>query len=203
MLPSVVIGSVQTGFEMRARFAAPLSTVAGARADATPSAANSKTAVDAASASTAKAGELTAQEQRQVAQLQEIDRQVRAHEQAHLSVGADLVRGGASFTYQSGPDDKRYAVAGEVSIDVSPAATPQETIPKAAHIRATALAPADPSSQDQSVAVQAERMAGEARIELAVQQREAALSAEQGSSRFYPGGDGSNSRLGGRLNLFA
>ena len=148
-------------------------------------------------------GELTAQEQQQVAQLREIDRRVRAHEQAHLSVGADLVRGGASFTYQSGPDDKRYAVGGEVSIDASPAATPQETIVKAQHIRAAALAPADPSSQDQSVAAQAERMAGEARIELAVQQREAAISAAQGSARFYRGAEPSGSPLGRRLDLFA
>ena len=116
---------------------------------------------------------LTPEEQRQVRQLEQIDRRVRAHEQAHVAVGGDLVKGGATFTYTTGPDDKRYAVAGEVSIDTSPGRTPKETIPKAQHIRETALAPADPSPQDRSVAAKATKMEGDARREVAVlQQRE-------------------------------
>lgn len=156
---------------------------------------------DAAGAAPDKSGELTAQEQQQVAQLKQIDRQVRAHEQAHLSVGGDLVRGGASFSYQLGPDQQRYAVAGEVSIDVSAAATPQETLPKAEHIRATALAPADPSAQDQSVAAQAERMANEARMEIAALRAEAGATASGNSAAYL--GAGRSSALGGRLDLFA
>lgn len=116
--------------------------------------------------------ELTPEQQRAVDRLRQIDRQVRAHEQAHLSVGRELVRGGASFAYEVGPDKKRYAVAGEVSIDVSPGRTPEETIPKAQHIRATALAPADPSPQDYRVAGSAGQMESDARAELAVQRRE-------------------------------
>jgi SprA-related family len=121
---------------------------------------------------TSAAGSLTPEQQRQVDQLKQADQKVRAHEQAHVAIGADLVRGVASFTYQTGPDDKRYAVAGEVSIDASPGRTPQDTIPKAQHIRATALAPVDPSPQDHSVAAQASRMESEARLEVAVKQRE-------------------------------
>ncbi|MBK1679361.1 putative metalloprotease CJM1_0395 family protein [Rhodocyclus tenuis] len=115
---------------------------------------------------------MTPEQQRQVQALANIDRQVRQHEQAHLAVGRDLVRGGASYEYQQGPDGKRYAVAGEVSIDASPASTPEKTIPKAIHIRNTALAPADPSAQDQSVAASAARMEAEARQELARLARE-------------------------------
>ena len=116
---------------------------------------------------------LSSEEQRQVRQLEQIDRRVRAHEQAHVAVGGDLVKGGATFTYTTGPDDKRYAVAGEVSIDTSPGRTPKETIPKAQHIRETALAPADPSPQDRSVAAKATKMEGDARREVAIlQQRE-------------------------------
>lgn len=111
--------------------------------------------------------ELSPEEERVVTQLQETDRRVRAHERAHLAVGADLVRGGASFTYELGPDRRRYAVAGEVSIDTSPGRTPEETVPKAQHIRATALAPADPSSQDYRVAAMASRMEMAARQALA------------------------------------
>ncbi len=109
---------------------------------------------------------LTPEEQRQLENLRRIDEKVRAHEQAHLAVGRDLVRGGASYTYQTGPDNKRYAVAGEVSIDTSPGRTPEETVPKAQHIRETALAPADPSAQDRSIAAKATRMENDARAEL-------------------------------------
>ena len=194
-ITSISSAMTSAAFAARASLAAPNS------ARAADSRAAAAAAADGASRPAAKTDELTAQEQQQVLQLKQIDRQVRAHEQAHLSVGGDLVRGGASFTYQTGPDQQRYAVAGEVSIDVSPASTPQETLPKAAHIRAAALAPADPSVQDQSVAAQAERMAGEARIEIAaLRMRES--STASGNTGFYSDA-GQNSGLGGRLDLFA
>ena len=120
----------------------------------------------------ARSRELSAEQQRQVQELREIDRKVRAHEQAHIAAGGDLVRGGATYTYQVGPDDKRYAVGGEVSIDASPGKTPEETIPKAQHIRETALAPAEPSAQDRSVASAASRMEADAQLELLAKQRE-------------------------------
>ena len=120
----------------------------------------------------ARSRELSAEQQRQVQELREIDRKVRAHEQAHIAAGGDLVRGGATYTYQLGPDDKRYAVGGEVSIDASPGKTPEETIPKAQHIRETALAPAEPSAQDRSVASAASLMEADAQLELLAKQRE-------------------------------
>ena len=163
-------------------------------------------ALDSAIYASAQASELSPAEQQQVQQLKEIDRKVRAHEKAHLLVGADLVRGGPTFSYTSGPDNKLYAVAGEVSIDTRPGRTPEETIPKVEHIRATALAPADPSPADRRVAAQATRMEGEARIELIVQQREEAAKANQGNSRFYriiEQGKGINAEVGGRLDLIA
>ena len=43
------------------------------------------------------------------------DREVRAHEQAHASVGGQYA-GAASFTYQRGPNGVSYAVGGEVPI---------------------------------------------------------------------------------------
>lgn len=111
-------------------------------------------------------GGLSPEEQRQVEALKQIDRKVRAHEQAHMAAGAGLVRG-SSFSYQAGPDNRRYAVAGEVSIDTSPGRTPEETIVKARQIRAAALAPADPSTQDRRVAAAASQMEMQARQELA------------------------------------
>lgn len=102
-----------------------------------------------------------------VSELKARDRVVRAHEMAHMAAGAGIVTRGASFTYETGPDGQRYAVGGEVGINTSPGRTPEETLAKADKIRAAALAPADPSSQDLRVAAEAAQMAVEARQELA------------------------------------
>lgn len=111
-------------------------------------------------------GELSAEEKEQVAELQARDREVRAHEQAHAAV-AGALGGAPSYEFATGPDGKRYAVGGEVSIKVGKGRTPEETLQKAAQIRAAALAPAEPSGQDQSVAARAQALATEARAELA------------------------------------
>lgn len=63
-------------------------------------------------------------------------------------------------------------MAGEVSIDTSPGRTPTETLARAERIQAAALAPADPSPQDRSVAAQAAQMAAQARQELAAAEQE-------------------------------
>ena len=149
--------------------------------------------------------ELTAEEQRQVSELQTADRRVRAHEQAHVGVGGDLVRGGATFTYATGPDDKRYAVAEEVSIDISPGRTPEETIPKAQHIRETALAPADPSPQDRSVAAAATQMEGKARGELAAQRQSETQGriSREGAGLYLGVETNGRPSLGGGLSVFA
>lgn len=114
------------------------------------------------------ANALSVEEQRQVDLLQVTDRKVRAHELAHMAAGAGLTSA-ASFTYQLGPDNQRYAVAGEVSIDISSGGNPEQTIAKALQIRAAALAPADPSSQDRTVAALASKMESSARLELTTQ----------------------------------
>jgi hypothetical protein len=114
--------------------------------------------------------ELSESERQQVGALQERDREVRAHEMAHVAAGAGLVTRGASYTYQTGPDGQRYAIGGEVGIDTSPGRTPAESLAKAERVRAAALAPAEPSAQDRQVAAQAARMASEARMAMARQE---------------------------------
>lgn len=116
-------------------------------------------------------------EARLLAQLKSRDREVRAHEAAHQAAAGGLVQGAPSYTFQSGPDGRRYAIGGEVSIDISPGSTPEETLVKARQIRAAALAPAEPSSQDFQVAAKAAAMAQEARIEISTRQA-ASYSAE-------------------------
>jgi len=109
--------------------------------------------------------QLTPEQQQEVQKLKQTDQKVRAHEAAHMAVGAGLTSG-ASFQFVRGPDGKQYAVAGEVKIDVSSGQTPQQTMDKAKQIQAAALAPADPSSQDRAVAAQAAQMAAQAQTEL-------------------------------------
>ncbi len=108
-----------------------------------------------------------------VAELKQRDQEVRAHEQAHMAAGGAHVRGGASFTYQKGPDGQRYAVGGEVSIDTSEVAgDPRATMAKAQMVMRAALAPANPSGQDMSVAASAAQTIAKARIEMAREAQE-------------------------------
>jgi hypothetical protein len=96
--------------------------------------------------------DLDQNEKSQLAKLEQRDTEVRAHEAAHIAAGGGVVKGGASFTYQKGPDNRLYAIGGEVPIDISEGKTPQETIQKMRIVKAAALAPANPSPQDYSVA---------------------------------------------------
>ncbi len=130
---------------------------------------SSQTAQSAQKQQTTNTGEkaLTEEEQKQVEELKARDTEVRAHEQAHIAAGGSYVRGGARYDYQTGPDGKKYAVGGEVSIDTSAVeGDPQATINKAQVILKAALAPAEPSGQDKAVASQARQMMASARKEL-------------------------------------
>jgi hypothetical protein len=91
------------------------------------------------------------------------------HEQAHSAVGGQYA-GAPSYEYESGPDGKRYAVGGEVSMDVSAEKTPADTIRKMQQVKAAALAPAEPSGQDYKVAADATQKEQSARSELAKEQ---------------------------------
>ena len=108
---------------------------------------------------------LSTEEKQIVSELQARDSEVRAHEAAHQSGGAST--GAASYTYQKGPDGKMYAIGGEVPISIKSGSTPQETIANAQAVIASALAPADPSGQDQAVAASAMMMITKAQQQLA------------------------------------
>lgn len=116
--------------------------------------------------------ELSDAEEREIKALKEIDARVKAHEQAHIAAGGNLVRGGASFSYKRGPDGRDYAVAGEVKIDASPDPNnPEATIRKMQQVRRAALAPVDPSPQDRKVAMEATLIENQANMELAQQRK--------------------------------
>ncbi len=105
------------------------------------------------------------EEQQEVRKLAARDREVRTHEAAHAAVGGQYA-GSPSYSFETGPDGRRYAVGGEVPFDMSP--VPGDSIAtaqKAETIRRAALAPASPSSQDRMVAAKASRLAAKARLE--------------------------------------
>lgn len=168
----------------------------------------SATTQGASRAQSARSGtgsELSDEQKKQVEKLQKRDREVRAHEQAHVAAGGNLIRGGVNFKYETGPDGRRYAVGGDVSIDVSPARTPQETVRKAEQIRSAAMAPSDPSAQDYSVAAQAGRLAAKAQAEMAqatqqAQAKSAGISsASAGAVKAYKAAEEAFSAIVGSL----
>ncbi len=122
--------------------------------------------------------------QLQIRKLASRDREVRAHESAHAAVGGQFT-GPPQFTFQKGPDGVLYAVAGEVSINTSEVSNdPEATLARLETVIRAALAPAEPSSQDVSVASGAAASAAQIRSELALSKRTdiSASAADKSSS---------------------
>jgi len=114
-----------------------------------------------------QAADSDASEQDLVTRLEARNRDVVAHEAAHMAAGGAYIKGAASYTYQIGPDGKPYAIGGEVSIDMSPVpGNPRATIAKMMAIRAAASSPADPSGQDMAVAAAASQIEAQAVAQL-------------------------------------
>ncbi len=114
------------------------------------------------------AQELSPWEKRKLDELKATDAAVREHERAHSAAAAQYARGGAHYQYEFGSDGNRYAVHGEVQIDASEIPdNPGRNIQKMQAVKRAALAPRDPSAQDQRVAAQAARAEMEARAEQA------------------------------------
>ncbi len=121
---------------------------------------------------------LDQEELKQLQQMKTRDTEVRTHEQAHLSAAGQYARGGATFTYQKGPDGSSYAVGGEVGIDIAEDNTPEATIAKMRVIKRAALAPATPSAADKQIAAQANTKEALARQELLQSEQESLLKGE-------------------------
>lgn len=118
------------------------------------------------------------QVQQVINQLKARDTEVRAHEQAHMA-SAGRYATGMSFVYQAGPDGRQYAVGGEVGIDTSTiSGNPEANLQKAIVIQRAALAPAEPSAQDQRVARAASQVMAQARVEMAAQAVESESDTE-------------------------
>jgi hypothetical protein len=100
-----------------------------------------------------------------------------------MAAGGRYITGGATYSYQRGPDGAEYAVGGEVGIDTSPVpGHPEETVQKMRIVRAAALAPSEPSGADLAVAAAAAQTEAEALSELAQANAAAASSAASASN---------------------
>ncbi|MFP4547449.1 MAG: putative metalloprotease CJM1_0395 family protein [Fidelibacterota bacterium] len=121
--------------------------------------------------------ELSDEEKKIIQELKARDREVRIHEQQHQAAAGQYARG-MSFEYQVGPDNKRYAVGGQVNLDTSEIpGEPEKTIEKMKQIKRAALAPAQPSAKDRQVAAESDREIMEQQAEIAKQKREKAIEA--------------------------
>ena len=121
-------------------------------------------------------------QQKEIEAYKARDQEVRTHERAHQSAGGQYASA-PSYTMSRGPDGKRYATGGEVQIDISPVSgDPAATVQKMQQVRSAALAPAEPSSQDMSVAAKASRLESQARAELAASNTSGDTSSDHASS---------------------
>ena len=124
---------------------------------------------------------LSEDEKREVEDLKRRDREVRAHEQAHVA-GLGAEGGRANYTYTTGPDGKKYATDGEVPVQISEVPDdPQATLERAQRIANAALAPANPSSADRAAAAKARALAADAREQLAEERKEGIDEADPAS----------------------
>lgn len=143
------------------------------------------------SGSSANPSGLDDQQLQELQQLKARDREVRAHEAAHQTVGGRYA-GAVSYTFQRGPDGNQYAIGGEVSIDISPVqGDPQATIEKMRIVKAAAMAPSQPSAQDRAVAAQATQLMLQAQAELAAQPRDSDNPADSAEAADQPSADSS------------
>lgn len=96
--------------------------------------------------------DLTPAEQEQVRLLEEVDGEVRAHENAHQAA-AGAYASAPVFEYEIGPDGKKYAVAGKVRVSMPSTSDPELAAEYAKRLYAAAVAPAGGlSAQDIAVA---------------------------------------------------
>lgn len=114
---------------------------------------------------------LNEEEKQQVEELKRRDREVKAHEQAHIAAAAGLA-GAPSYDYQAGPDGKRYAIGGSVNLRSGGSSEPEQALRDAETIKRAATAPADPSSTDRAVAAKASADINRLKAEKVAKQRE-------------------------------
>lgn len=176
--PSITLGSALAAVGISAATPGQLTTLRNTLEQTAATKANA-TGTQGSKEKTPGEQALSPAERRRIAELERIDAEVRAHEQAHITLGRGLITSGPSYTYTYGPDGKQYAVAGEVGIDTAPEREPQANIDKGQRIQDAALAPADPSPQDHSVAATGRRLEEQGRNALRAERQSQAATSDE------------------------
>lgn len=134
-----------------------------------------------------------------VRELSARDREVRAHEQAHVAAAGQYATSGPHYNYQTGPDGRRYAIGGEVGIDTAVVPDdPQATLVKMQVVQRAALAPAEPSAQDMRVAADASQKAARARMDIMRDHLEARAQPSEAHSQASGDSEAIDAREGER-----
>lgn len=116
---------------------------------------------------------------------------------AHASVGGAYA-GSPSYTYETGPDGRRYAVGGEVQIDTSEIpGDANASIAKMQQVVRAALAPAQPSGQDRAVAARAQAKIARLQTEATAEKLEAPQTDEASPQQMKRAGDAYRSAASG------
>jgi SprA-related family. len=90
------------------------------------------------------------------------DARVRNHEAAHLMAAGGQAHGLPTYTYQTGPDGRNYAIGGAVSISMLKTGDAEHDARQAHTAYRAAMATGEPSAQDMQTAMQARLQASEA-----------------------------------------
>jgi len=120
-----------------------------------------------------KTKELSREEQQAIRDLQVRDRQVRAHEQAHVAASGRIAVSAPQYEFETGPDDRQYAVGGRVNYTMPAARCPEDKLLLAQQLKRMAMAPADPSPKDRATAAKASGKEARARQEMREEEAEA------------------------------
>jgi len=118
-----------------------------------------------------------------IEELKKAEREVLSHEAAHVAAGGRFV-GSPKYTREKGPDGKSYITGGEVPITVPPSDNPEEMARNMRQVKAAALAPINPSSQDINVAAAAANAQAQAEAELAVHKAEWGMEPQPARNNF-------------------
>jgi hypothetical protein len=101
-------------------------------------------------------------DEKMLRELQQRDAQVRSHESAHV-----MAAGGQAsmptYSYQTGPDGRRYAIGGSVDISMISSGDSEQSARQAQKAYRAAMAAGEPSSADMQAASRAMNRAMEAK----------------------------------------
>ena len=93
--------------------------------------------------------------------LKDRDVKVRNHEAAHVMAAGGQAHGLPTYTYQTGPDGKRYAIGGSVNISMLKTGDAEHDARQAQNAYRAAMATGEPSPRDLQAAMKARMHASE------------------------------------------